>query len=111
MSVKFEDNSQQFIDAMADKVKVALTEIGMQAEANAVYEITALGAVDTGNLRSSISHDDDGVDTAYVGTNVEYAPYVEMGTVHMDSRPFLKQAVQNHADEYRQMAESALKNE
>lgn len=111
MSVKFVDNSEQFKDGMAEKIKVALEKIGLQAEANAVYEITALGAVDTGNLRNSISHDDDGVDTAYVGTNVEYAPYVEMGTSHMEGRPFLKQAVQNHADEYRSIAESELKSE
>ena len=35
--------------------------------------------VDTGNLRSSITHDVD-EDEGVVGTNVEYAPYVEFGT-------------------------------
>ena len=35
--------------------------------------------VDTGNLRSSITHEVNG-NEGIVGTNVEYAPYVEFGT-------------------------------
>lgn len=35
--------------------------------------------VNTGNLRSSITHEVVG-DEGVVGTNVEYAPYVEFGT-------------------------------
>lgn len=35
--------------------------------------------VDTGNLRSSITHEVEG-NEGVVGTNVEYAPYVEFGT-------------------------------
>ena len=35
--------------------------------------------VDTGQLRASITHEIDGL-TGIIGTNVEYAPYVEYGT-------------------------------
>lgn len=35
--------------------------------------------VDSGQLRASITHEIDG-NTGVVGTNVEYAPYVEYGT-------------------------------
>jgi len=35
--------------------------------------------VDTGNLRNSITYEVDG-NEGIVGTNVEYAPYVEFGT-------------------------------
>lgn len=35
--------------------------------------------VDTGNLRNSITHKVE-EDTGYVGTNCDYAPYVEIGT-------------------------------
>lgn len=35
--------------------------------------------VDDGQLRQSISHEVNGIE-GYVGTNVEYAPYVELGT-------------------------------
>jgi HK97 gp10 family phage protein len=40
-----------------------------------------LVAVDTGNLRGSITHQVDEVElSCRVGTNVEYAPYIEFGT-------------------------------
>lgn len=52
--------------------------------------------VDTGRLRSSITHvlgaDDEGC-YCDVGTNVEYAPYLEYGTVNMPAYPFLKPAL------------------
>lgn len=44
--------------------------------------------VDTGRLRASITHDADETG-AVIGTNVEYAPYVELGTVYRPAKPFL----------------------
>lgn len=56
----------------------------------------ALCPVDTGRLRSSITNtlttDGDGV-VGIVGTDVEYAPYVEMGTSRMPAQPFLLPAL------------------
>ncbi len=52
--------------------------------------------VDTGRLVNSITHRivrDDGVLTAEVGTNVEYAPYQEFGTSKMKAQPFLNPAL------------------
>lgn len=47
----------------------------------------------------------------YIGTNVEYAPYVEMGTINYPTpRPFIKPAAANHAREYKAILEEALKN-
>ena len=69
----------------------------------------------------------------YIGTNVEYAPYVELSTgkhteggrptkwiykddkgTHMtgghQAKPFLKPAVADHAGQYRDILESELKN-
>ena len=46
----------------------------------------------------------------YIGTNVEYAPYQELGTIHMAAQPFLKPAVADHANEYRKIFENELKN-
>lgn len=52
--------------------------------------------VDTGNLRSSITHvlgvDGQGL-YADIGTNVEYAPFVEFGTRYMAAQPFLVPAL------------------
>lgn len=46
----------------------------------------------------------------YIGTNVEYSSYVELGTIKMDAQPFLKPAVADHANEYRKIIENELKN-
>lgn len=58
--------------------------------------------VDTGNLRASITST-IGEDEATVGTNVEYAPYVEFGTWKMKAQPFLipaAQSVSEHVEDY-----------
>lgn len=75
--VVFDDYSADVLDAMHDAVVQALERCGEQAEGYA----KDLTPVDTGNLRNSITHQvDDGESTVYIGTNVEYAPYVELGT-------------------------------
>lgn len=50
--------------------------------------------VDTGRLRGSITSDVSNIDEyeCEVGTNVEYASYVEYGTYKMAARPFLRPA-------------------
>ena len=65
-------------------------------------------ADDTADLRSGRIR--DGEPAAYIGTNVEYAPYQELGTIHMKAQPFLKPAVADHANEYRKIIENELKN-
>lgn len=52
--------------------------------------------VDTGRLRASITHEvgKEGNElVGRIGTNVEYAPYVELGTRYMAARSFLRQAL------------------
>ncbi len=56
--------------------------------------------VDTGRLRSSITHavfrEGDHL-SAHVGTDVEYAIYVELGTSRMRAQPFLRPALAEEA--------------
>jgi len=55
-----------------------------------------LAPVDTGRLRSSVTHelgsDEQGL-VARIGTNVDYAPHLEYGTRRMRARPFLRPAL------------------
>lgn len=68
-----------------------------------------LYSVDTGRLRNSISHTVDG-EAAYIGTNVEYAPYVELGARGRPGVHMLQRAATEHAEEYKQLMEDSMKN-
>lgn len=81
----------------------ALERIGQQAEGYA----QDLCPVDTGNLRNSITHTTDDT-AAYIGTNVEYAPYVELDTRRAAAQPFLKPAATDHAGTYANIVKDEL---
>lgn len=131
MNIELIDNSPVVKRAMNEAILRALERCGMQAEGYA----KDLVPVDTGNLRNSISHKvDTYAKVAYVGTNNEYAAYVELGTgqyykggrpdswVYRDEKgrwhhtngqraqPYLKPAVADHKQTYRNIIEDALKN-
>lgn len=103
-SVKLIDNSAQIKGMMEQAKARALEAIGLQAEGYAKKKCPK----DTGRLQNSISHATD-KDSVYIGTNVEYAPYVELGTKRMDPRPYLKPAATEHSDEYRSIVERYMK--
>lgn len=106
IDVKITDNSDEFLKALPEQIEQALTAIGLTAETYAKQECP----VDTGRLRNSITNavraDEKAV---YIGTNVEYAPYIELGTSRMKARPYLRPAAANHADEYKQIVKAALR--
>lgn len=107
-SGKFTDNSKEFIEAKDKAIAAALEAIGLTAEGYAKNECP----VDTGRLRNSISHTADG-DSAYIGTNVEYAAAVEYGdgkNFTTGNAHFLRNAATQHSDEYKQITEKQLKS-
>lgn len=134
MDVKFTDNSDKVLSEFESAARKAMERCGSQAEGYA----KDLAPVDTGRLRNSIAHKvstDRGETAAYIGTNLEYAPYVEFGTgkyaesggrptpwVYKDdngnwhwtngnpAQPFLAPAVKDHAKTYRNIIEDELKN-
>lgn len=131
MKVDFTDNSKEVLAAMHEAAARALEKCGLVAEGYA----KKLCPVDTGNLRNSITHTvDEQEPAAIIGTNNEYAAYVELGPgkyaeggrptpwVYQDAKgnwhmthgqraqPFLKPAVADHAAQYRDILESELKN-
>lgn len=74
---QFNSNGDEILAELENACVRALERIGSQAEGYAVD----LVPVDTGNLRSSITHTVDTAEkVAYVGTANKYAVYVEMGT-------------------------------
>lgn len=71
-----------------DATEKALDMVGVFVEGEAVIRCP----VDTGNLRGSITHKVR-ENKVVVGTNVEYAPYVEFGTYKAKAQPYLRPAV------------------
>lgn len=106
MEVVIKDNSDEFLKALPEQIEQALTAIGLTAESYAKQECP----VDTGRLRNSITHAvETGEQAVYIGSNVEYAAFVELGTSRMKARPYLKPAATEHTAEYKSLAEQALK--
>lgn len=131
MSVVFKDNSKEILSEMQSAIERALEKCGIAAEGFA----KKLVPVDTGNLRNSIAHKVDSAENVvYIGTNNEYAAYVELGTgkyaqggrqdpwVYQDeegnwhhthgqrAQPYLKPAVADHKQTYQNIIEDELKN-
>lgn len=106
MDVKITNNADKFRDALPEQIEQALIAIGLTAETYAKRDCP----VDTGRLRNSITHAYDD-DSAYIGTNVEYGKYVELGTSRMAARPYLGPAATQHSEEYKNIAKQALKGE
>lgn len=131
MDIKLTDNSEEVKAAMQAAVLRALERCGMKAEGYAVD----LCPYNTGNLKNSITHKvDSAAKEAIIGTPVDYASYVELGTgkyvaggrptpwVYQDekgnwhrthgqpAKPFIKPAVANHIGTYKNIIEDELKN-
>lgn len=117
----------------------ALTMIGLKLEKYAkalcpvgTVESTGIKGYRGGTLRNSITYEVRG-QSVVVGSNVEYAPYVELGTgpnftpppdweqftskpgsgvghSYVHPRPFLRPAVEDHMEEYKYLWEETLKN-
>lgn len=104
--VIFNDYSDQILKATKKQINALLEAWGMMGESFAKQETP----VDTGRLRNSITHEVQS-DFAVIGTNVEYAEPVEynenakhtVGNAH-----FMRNAVTQHNDEYKQKAEMIL---
>ena len=105
MKVDYKDNSKQVLSAMEKGIKNGLEAIGLTAETYAKKATP----VDTGRLRNSISHAVDG-EAVYIGSNVEYAPYVERGTSRAKAHHMLQKAATEHSAEYKRLAEDAIQS-
>lgn len=134
-----ESHVDEALAAADNAVDRALEIIGIKAEKYAkarcpvgTVESTGIKGYRGGTLRNSITHmvNDN---TVSIGTNVEYAPYVELGTGpyfqappaweqfnapkgkgvghgYVRPRPYLKPAIADHINEYKDVIENELKN-
>lgn len=138
VSVKLTNNSAEALSALNAAKSRILEIIGLKAEGYAkklcpvgTVESTGIKGYRGGTLRNSITHRVEG-ETVSIGSNVEYAPYVELGTgphfepppdwetfstekgsgvgrAYVKPRPYLRPAIEDHTDEYKAIMESELR--
>lgn len=132
------DHTKEVISAKDAAVQRALEQVGIQVEKYA-KALCPVGTVEStgkkgyrgGTLRNSITHQAD-KDSVTIGSNVEYAPFVELGTGphfnappqweqfkpyskkggghgYVHPRPYLRPAVEDHLSEYKDIIENELK--
>ena len=132
MKITLDDHSDEVLSALDTALARGLEKCGLVAEGYA----KKLCPVDTGNLRNSITHTvtDVNEQAAYVGSNTEYAAYVELGTgvfypggrqtpwvytdakgnTHMThgqrAKPYIKPAVADHTPQYQKIIKSELED-
>ncbi len=143
MGFKILENNKDKINDMLDgAIEEALRLMGMQAEnyarANAPTDTGLLknsitSAVGGGNTTISHYHADragksgtgglgfysgsapkENIPYVVIGSNVEYAPYQELGTSKAgacnNGRGFLRPAINDHVNEYKKIFEDTLRN-
>ena len=135
-NIEYRDNTEEVLSALKAAIKRGNEAIGMTAERHAKKKCP----VDTGRLRNSITYALAGEEThvksykankggkdretytyegtadgekgsgVYIGTNVEYAVFVENGAKGRKAVHFLQEAATGHADEYKKLMEDNMKN-
>ncbi|HYX06830.1 MAG TPA: HK97 gp10 family phage protein [Bacteroidales bacterium] len=121
-------NDKAVLQMVKQRVNKRLELVGEFVVDRAIFNISGhagkdLQAVDTGRLMDSITYATngylskvrskalagDGVSkpqedlTVKIGSNVEYAPYIEIGTSKITSRPFLRTALNENIPEIKQI--------
>lgn len=104
MQITLTDNRNAIIRDLEDKIKDALKDAGLWVEGQAKLNTP----VDTGYLRGSITHKLAGDKQVQIGSDVEYAIYVEKGTSKQKAQPYLTPAVENNIAEIKRIFELHL---
>lgn len=118
ITVEFDDHSPEVLAALKRATIRGLEACGAKAESYAKQELSrskphkrgpSRPNVITGRLRNSISHSVQN-NEMYVGSNVDYAAAVELGTRKSWAYPYLKPAATQHTGEYKTILANSLKN-
>jgi len=92
------DNTKAVLNEADRLVKQKLTIAALLVERTAKQ----ICPVRTGTLKRSITRRIE-KRRAFVGSNVEYAPYVEMGTSRMAAKPYLRPALEANMDRIKEI--------
>ncbi|HZJ77212.1 MAG TPA: HK97 gp10 family phage protein [Clostridia bacterium] len=130
ISIKIDSNLKAVNGDLDMAIEKALYSIGVTAQGDIVKymskpDFTGKDIVDTGRLRGSISfvtpeknsgaNDSNAKDgdalsgagedrTVIIGSNVEYADYVNNGTLRQPARKFMENGIEPNAEKYQKLA-------
>ena len=121
MSVEFKTYVPKGESALQQAIDRALEIIGGKAESYAKLRCPTK----TSRLKNSITHVQEDEKTEVIGTNVKYAPFVELGhhqevgryvpaigkrlvNDYVPPQPFLRPAVEGHNDEFQKIIQGEL---
>lgn len=100
---EYKSNADKVEAEFAKAKKRALEQIGIVVEGRAADN----APVDTGRLQNSITHETE-ENYAIIGSNVEYAPYQELGTSRQHAQPYLRPAVNQSTGDIKKIIEQEL---
>ena len=138
-NIEYRDNTEEVLNALEAAIKRGNEAIGMTAERHAKKKcpvdtgrlrnsITYAMAGEETHVKSYKANkkkagekerktytyegtaDGEKGSGVYIGTNVEYAVFVENGAQGRTAVHFLQDAAANHSDEYKRMMEDSMKN-
>lgn len=138
MSVEYKDNSKEILSAIEKAKKNALNAIGLAAVSHATdltpvdtgllrnsitYALSGEetkikeykadspdenGEIRQGSYSGSAPKDKEG--SVYIGSNVEYCEYIELGGSGKTAFHMLQRAATEHTTEYKKIMEESIKN-
>ena len=138
MSFEYKDNSKEVLSAIEKAKKNALNAIGLAAVSHATDltpAVTGLlknsityalageetkikkykadvagknGEIKTGSYSGTAPPDKEG--SVYIGSNVEYCEYIELGGSGRTAFHMLQRAATKHTAEYKKLMEESMKN-
>lgn len=113
MAVVFKSFRKDVLSKLDEACEVALEIVGGMAESDVAKRIVKNKSVVTGVLMNSITHEPMDSKTEVIGTNVEYAPYVELGHRtrnggYVNPKPYLEPAISENAGKYQKVIQDVL---
>lgn len=90
---RYRSNRREVIRRLRVSQERALEAAGVFVQG----EVMTRSPVDTGRLRDSYEYEVEDNEVT-IGSNVEYAPYVEFGTSRQDAQPHLRPSITQNQD-------------
>ena len=125
MSFRFTSYKKEVLADFKLRRARTLEIVGGTGERYTVEKLEQNHSVQSGVLKGSITHEPRGEDTVAIGTNIDYAPYVELGhhqqpgryvpaikkrlvKSYVPAKPFLRPAIEGHVKQFENIIKTEM---